>query len=82
MNSGEIFMLKNKKKNSESKDEFYTKLGILTKEVTVGQVLDKFQETFEQILSHFNVRRIQQREFLKDLQNPDNHITQIDFAQA
>ena len=75
-------MLKNKKKNSESKDEFYTKLGILTKEVTVGQVLDKFQETFEQILSHFNVRRIQQREFLKDLQNPDNHITQIDFAQA
>ena len=75
-------MLKNKKKNSGSKDEFYTKLGILTKEVTVGQVLDKFQETFEQILSHFNVRRIQQREFLKDLQNPDNHITQIDFAQA
>lgn len=75
-------MLKNKTKNSESKDEFYTKLGILTKEVTVGQVLDKFQETFEQILSHFNVRRIQQREFLKDLQNPDNHITQIDFAQA
>ena len=33
-------------------------------------------------LSHFNAKRIQQREFLNNLQNPDNRITQIDFTQA
>ena len=77
-----MFMLKSKKKNSESKDEFYTKLGIITKEVATGQILDEFQEKFEHTLSHLNVKRIQQREFLDNLQNPDNGITQIDFAQA
>ena len=55
---------------------------IITKEVAVGQVLYEFQETFEHNLSHFNVERIQQREFLNDLQNPGSYITQTDFAQA
>ena len=54
--------------------------GIKTKEVAVGQVLDEFQETFEQTLSY--VKRIQQRELLHDLHNPGNCITQIDFVQA
>ena len=55
---------------------------ITTKEVAVGQVLYEFQETFEHNLSHFNVERIQQREFLNDLRNPGSYITQTDFAQA
>ena len=68
-----MFMLKSKKK-TEGKDEFYTELGIVTKEVAAGQVLYEFQETFEHMLSHFNVNKIQQRIF-NDLQNPDNRIT-------
>ena len=54
----------------------------MTMEVAVGQVLDKFQETSEHTLSHFNVKRIQQREFLNDFQNPYKCITQGDFAQV
>ena len=46
---------KKEEKNSKSKDGFYKKLGIITKEVAVGQVSDEFQETFKQTLSHFNV---------------------------
>ena len=79
--SGYVYA-KKQEKNNKSKDGFYKKLGIITKEVAVGQVLDEFQETFKQTLSHFNATRIQQRKFLNDLQNPDNRITQIDFAQA
>ena len=78
---GNVYV-KKQEKNCEDKDEFYTKLSIITKEVAVGQVLDKFQETFQQNVSHFNVKRIQQREFPNDLQSPKNRITQIDFAQA
>ena len=79
--SGYVYA-KKEEKNSKNKDGFYKKLGIITKEVAVGQVSDEFQETFKQTLSHFNARRIQQQQFLNDLQNPDNRITQIDFAQA
>ena len=79
--SGNVYD-KKEEKNSKSKDGFYKKLGIITKEVAVGQVSDEFQETFKQTLSHFNAKRIQQQQFLNDLQNPDNCITQIDFAQA
>ena len=57
-----MFMLKSKKK-TKGKDEFYTKLGIVTKEVAAGQVLYEFQEIFEHKLSHFSVNKIQQREF-------------------
>ena len=53
--------VKKQEKISESKDKFYTKLGIITNEVPAGQVLDEFQEAFEYTLSHFNVKRIQQR---------------------
>ena len=78
---GNVYV-KKQEKNCEDKDEFYIKLSIITKEVAVGQVLDEFQETFQHTVSHFNVKRIQQREFLNDLQSPKNRITQIDFAQA
>ena len=56
INSGGNIFVKKKEQNSESRDEFYTKLGIITKEVAVGQVLDKFQEAFEHTLSHFIVK--------------------------
>ena len=74
--------VKKQEKHSDNKDEFYTKLGIITKDLALSQVLTEFQEIFEHTLFHFNVKRIQHREFLDDLQSPDNRITQIDFAPA
>ena len=47
---------------------------IIDKTVLVDQV---FQETFEHTVSRFNVKRIQQRGFLNDLQGRKNGITQI-----
>ena len=57
-----MFMLKSKKKQWEwrwilCKIRYYSH-----KEVALGQVWDEFKETFEHTLSHFNVKRIQQRE--------------------
>ena len=50
--------------------------------VRVGEVLDKFQETFTKVTQHQNFKQIQAAKFENDLKDQSFRILQIDHAMA
>ena len=60
-----------KESADSQKKETYTKLVQDVQEVQVQVVLSEFQEQFETVTSHVNVKRIQSKEFQDDLENPN-----------
>ena len=60
----------------------FKKLQITSEAVPVGQVFDEFKQSFEDFVSHINVKRIQQKAFQDDLTEPNTGALQIDYALA
>ena len=72
----------NQSKSNTNDDETYKKIAIVVKEVRVGEVLDKLQESLSKVKEHQNVKRIQAAEFQKDLLDETIRVLQIDYAMA
>ena len=62
--------------------KIFKKLQITSEVVPVGQVFDEFKQSFEDFVSHINVKRIQQKAFQDDLTEPNTRVLQIDYALA
>ena len=80
-----IHVLANRKgsKNDEDKEpRFYQKLQIISEQVTVGEVYEDFQQPFEGVAAHVNLKQIQADAFQNDINDVDTRILQIDDAMA
>lgn len=77
---------KKKQNNSRNSDDveynISTKMGIVTKEVRVGEILDDFQKDYLKVAAHCHVKRIQAGEFKNDINDPTVRVIQIDYAMA
>ena len=69
-------------KSEEPSQKFNKKLQIISKQVTVGNVLGDFTECFEEIVNHINAKRIRVQAFWDDINDPNARVLQIDFAMA
>ena len=72
----------NQSKSNTNYDKTYKMIAIVVKEVRVGEVLDKLQESFGKVKEHQNVKRIQASEFQKDLLDETVRVLEIDCAMA
>ena len=68
--------------NHDPTAESYKKIAIVTKDVQVGEVLEKFQESFSKSKEHQNVKRIQAEAFQEDIKNTSKCVLQVDYAMA
>ena len=71
----------NQSKSNINYDKTYKMIAIVVKEMRVGEVLDKLQESFGKVKEHQNVKRIQASEFQKDLLDKTD-CTVIDCTMA
>ena len=62
--------------------KFLKKLQVTSEAIPIDQVFDKFKQSFEDILSHINVKGIQGKAFQDDLTDPNTRVPQIDYAMA
>ena len=69
----------NQSKSNTNYDKTYKMIAIVVKEVRVGEVLDKLQESFGKVKEHQNVKRIQASEFQKDLLDETVKVLQNDY---
>ena len=75
----------NRKGSKNDKDEepkFYQKLQIISEQVTLGEVYEDFQQHFEGVGAHVNLKRIQADAFQNDINDVDTRVLQIDYAMA
>ena len=60
----------------------YTKTVTTTKNIQVGEVLDKLQETFAKVKQHQNTKRIQAVDFQNDIKDSTKRVLQVNYVQA
>ena len=58
------------------------KICIITKDCQIGEVVERFQETFGRVKEHQNTKLIQAAEFQTDINHPKKQVLQIDYAVA
>ena len=75
---------KGKASEMEEKEEpiFFQKFQIVSTEVAVGEVYEKFKDEFQGVAAHVNHKRVQAAEFQKDICDPNTRVDQIDYAMA
>ena len=50
--------------------------------VQVGEVVEILKERFAGYVAHVNTKRVQQREFLSDKEDPEKRVIQVDYAMG
>ena len=73
---------KGSRSNEDEEPKFYQKLQIISKQVTVGEVYEDFQQHFEGVAAHVNLKRIQADAFQNNINDINTRVLQIDYAMA
>ena len=73
---------KGSKNDEDEEPKFYQNLQIISEQVTVGEVCEDFQQHFEGVAAHVNLKRIQADAFQSDIHDVDTRVLQIDYAMA
>ena len=66
--------------DKESKER--KEVRILSKKVARGKVLEALHSEWAERVSHINIKRIQERAFKADKEDPKKRVLQIDYAMA
>ena len=67
---------------TNKKENVLKRLQVVTWKVCVGEVVDEFQKGFSDISQHVNVKRIQVKEFHRDISDPKKRVVQVDYAMS
>ena len=68
--------------SEEPSQKFNKQLQIISKQASVGNVIDNFTEYFEEIVNLVNAKTIQAEAFQDDINDLNTRVLQIDFAMA
>ena len=66
----------------ESNENHQKKIQSITFNTCAGELIECIQNDWDKVLTHVNIKRIQNLQFQEDLQNPEVRVLQIDFAMS
>ena len=72
----------NQNDENEAPQKVFQKLQIRSEQVTVVEVSEDFQQSFQDVTAHVNLKKIQARTFKEYIKDDNTRVVQIDYAMA